>query len=108
MAINSFNLGFLFFRSSADVPDNKDTFFNAEGEIGLSFPQELLNASAIMITFGYRAEAWFDVNNTSNSFAIAVGANAPPNNLLPFGSITGDREADLFFHGPFVRMGLNF
>ncbi|MGV7222350.1 MAG: Lpg1974 family pore-forming outer membrane protein [Nitrospinales bacterium] len=71
-----------------------DDFYNAEGEIGLSYGVELGNARSMIFTVGYRAEAWFGVNNTRSTSSVV-----PP---------AGDTESDEFFHGPVLKGTLNF
>jgi len=91
------------------VEGDGDTFYNAEGDIGLTYSLDLGNASSMMMTVGYRAEVWFDVNNTSNNFTASGlgglnGAVFPATALGDF----GDENADQVFHGPFLRAKLNF
>lgn len=79
-----------------NIGDDDSFFWNAEGDLGLSYGVELGNASSMLLTVGYRAEAWFDVNNTSS------------NGFLSPGLSFGEQDADQFFHGPFMRAVLNF
>jgi hypothetical protein len=76
--------------------DNND-FYNAEGEVGIGYGVELGNARSMMITIGYRAEAWYNATDTSSSAPLPAGINAQ-----------GEEEEDVFFHGPFLRGTLNF
>jgi len=71
-----------------------DDFYNAEGEIGLSYGIELGNARSMIVTLGYRAEGWFGVNNMQST--------------SPIFPIVGDDSADEFFHGPVLKGTLNF
>jgi hypothetical protein len=64
---------------------------SADGELGLSYKAKLGNASTLIFTAGYRAEAWFGVNNTQSE---------PPTDT---GTIYGSMHADQFNHGPFLR-----
>ncbi|MGV7222089.1 MAG: Lpg1974 family pore-forming outer membrane protein, partial [Nitrospinales bacterium] len=64
---------------------------NLDAEIGGTYTLEMANASKIVFAFGYRAEAWFGVNNTQSE---------PPTNS---GTIYGTMHADQIFHGPFLR-----
>jgi len=47
--------------------------------------------SSLIFTLGYRAEAWFNVNNTRSE---------PP---TLSGNLFGSMYADQVFHGPFLR-----
>lgn len=71
------------------------TTWNVEGELGLTYTQELY-ASTLMFILGYRVESWYDVNNTQSE---------PPTNS---GNIFGSMYADQIFHGPFLRGELRF
>ena len=48
-----------------------DDFYNAEGEIGLSYGVEMGNSRPMIFTLGYRAEGWFGVNNTRSTNAVS-------------------------------------
>ncbi|MGV7220827.1 MAG: Lpg1974 family pore-forming outer membrane protein [Nitrospinales bacterium] len=87
--------------------DDGDTFYNAEGDLGITYGVEMGNGSSMMMTLGYRVEAWFDVNNTSNSFSGLGPAQLVLFPATAIGAI-GDTEADQIFHGPFMRAKLNF
>lgn len=100
-----FPAGFLFVPGGSSIVndgDNGDTFWNAEGDLGFTYGVELGNASSMIMTIGYRAEAWFNVNNTQNTFT------APGTFGFPSGHLFGDVNADQLFHGPFMRAKLNF
>jgi hypothetical protein len=64
---------------------------NFGGELGVTFNHQMDNASTMIITIGYRAEAWLDVNDTQSE---------PPTFS---GNIYGTMYADQIFHGPFLR-----
>ncbi|MCH7937734.1 MAG: hypothetical protein IH994_11700, partial [Proteobacteria bacterium] len=83
--------------TTARLTDDRQSFFNVDGELGIGYAVEMGNARSMMLTLGYRAEAWFGVSNTTNS---AVSQ-------FP-GRSYGDRDADQLFHGPFLRGILNF
>jgi hypothetical protein len=79
--------------------DNSQTFYNADAEIGLGYGMELGDRRSIMITMGYRGEAWIDATDTSTgSIAAPPGGN----------TVHGDTDEDQYFHGPFLRGTLNF
>ena len=87
---------------SVQISDGVDTFYNAEADLGMTYSVAMGNASSMMMTVGYRIEAFFDVNSTRSSFA-AGGAN-----FYPAGTLHGDKTANQVFHGPFLRARLNF
>lgn len=91
---NSFSFG--------PFPDNRTisrrdlTVWNMEGEVGVTYQTAVGKAMTMMFTLGYRAEAWYDVNDTSS---------------LPLtfsGTLHGSTEAEQFFHGPFLRGEFRF
>jgi len=67
-----------------------------DGELGITYNQALGKTSSIILVLGYRAEAWFDVNNTRSE---------PPTRS---GNLYGSMYADQVFHGPFLRGEIHF
>jgi len=63
---------------------------NVDGELGLTYTKDLA-ASSLIFILGYRAEGWFNVNNTGST---------PP---TISGKSYGTSFADQIFHGPFLR-----
>ncbi|MGV7222088.1 MAG: Lpg1974 family pore-forming outer membrane protein [Nitrospinales bacterium] len=64
---------------------------SADGELGLTYRKQIGSASTLIFTAGYRAEAWFNVNNTQSE---------PPTYS---GNVHGTMHANQFFHGAFFR-----
>ena len=94
--------GFAFTETSRLIDDGDDTMYNVEGDLGFTYGIELGNASSMMLTAGYRVEAWFNVNNAESSF---TGPGIGP---LPAGAQYGEDDDGQLFHGPFLRAKLNF
>lgn len=82
--------------TTARLSPDRNVFGNVEGDLGIGYAVEMGNARSMMITLGYRAEAWLGVSNTRNSA------------ISHFDNTYGSRGADQFFHGPFLRGALNF
>jgi hypothetical protein len=77
--------------------NERNIFYNTDGEVGLGYAAELGNASSVMITLGYRVEAWLGVTNTRNS-----ATSRFPDRT--YGAV----NANQVFHGPFLRSTINF
>jgi len=78
-------------KSSRVVRHDDRTTWNVDGALGVTFNHEMDKALTLIFTLGYRAEAWFDVNNTQS-----VTPSRSP-------IIYGTAYADQIFHGPFLR-----
>jgi len=68
-----------------------------DGEMGVTYSRETTNATNMVFTFGYRAESWFDVNNTQSEPPTKSGQISGTINIY------GTMYADQIFHGPFLR-----
>ena len=78
--------------------DDSQTVYSLEGQAGLSYAFW----PTMVVTVGYAAEAWFQVNDTRYSDFNPLLTGAP----LPARRGTG--AADQFFHGPFLRFTVKF
>ena len=79
--------------------DKSKTFYNVDAEIGFGYGMELGDRRSVMITAGYRGEAWLDATDTSTG-----GIAAPPDGS----TVHGDDEEGQYFHGPFLRAMVSF
>ncbi len=86
-------LRFDFFSDSASDDESK-TVFNVEAELGLSYTIAGNANGGIEITAGYRAEYWWNVNNTN---WLVLG---------PRDGVVSSRDGDFAVHGPFLRIGI--
>jgi hypothetical protein len=71
---------------------DSQTTYNADVELGIGYGVEMGNDNSILITLGYRGEAWWDITDTSTTAPLKIG----------------DKDEDQFFHGPFLRGTFNF